>query len=553
VRTPTRRRGDLRGWRPDGSFALLVAICVAAGLFEWALVDVFDPTARPALAPQAAAVGPFAVFHDLRWIAVGHDSWPTFALEMAAMLLGRGALGALSVRLAWPAGRPRPSGRRLLWRGVGSTALAAVLLVPSASLLFGLAVVPVSWLFIAAVPLAVLVALVVHPVAVSARWWRQAVPVRALGWMLASFLALTAAGAAVAAWPTWAGALVSALTGVVNALAWVGVVHAVVDREPWRFPVPMVPVALVALVAVVIVGATLGFVHARPPRPAAGQGPSSGPGQPVLIVSGYGSTFGGGPASTLPGDFLQRRFSYRGLGSDGAPLPYGSTDTVKSLGTLDRMMAEQITALSARTGRRVDVVAESEGSLVAKTAILAHPQLPVQALVMASPLLAPGRTTYPQAGAPGWGLATGAVMNLIGRAFKSVSPVDLSPDSTFVASVDEEAPVLRDAMSCPLSGVRQLALLPLADATVTPPDAGQGLPEVVVASFHGGQLSDPADDRLVARFLHGRSVPGDRLLSDAFRAVTLASAAWQVPGGPGTPTPASCQSASEHLASLSGA
>ena len=525
---------------------------MAAGLFEWALVVVFDPSTKAALAPQAAAVAPFAVFHDLRWIAVGHDSWPTFVLETTGMLFGRGALAALSVRLAWPAGRPRPSGARLLWRGVASTALAAVLLIPSASLLFGLAVVPVSWLFIAAVPLAVLVALVVHPVAVSSRWWRHTVPVRALGWMLASFLALTAAGAAVAAWPDWAGALVVTAAGVFNALAWVGVVHAVVDREPWRVPVPVVPVALAGLVVLVIGGATLGFVHARPPLGSGGHGPSGGPGQPVLVVSGYGSTFDGGPTKVLPGDFLERRFSYRGLAPDGTPLPYRSADTVKSLGTLDRMMAEQTRALAASSGRPVDVVAESEGALVAKTALLAHPDLPVQALVMASPLLAPGRTTYPQAGAPGWGVATGAVMNLIGRAFQSVSPVDLSPNSTFVASVDERAPVLRDAMSCPLTGVRQLALLALADATVTPPEAGQGLEKVVIASFHGGQLSDPGNGRLVAQFLHGQPVRGARFLSGAYRAITLASAAWQVPGGPGTPTPESCGTAARVLAAASG-
>jgi hypothetical protein len=441
---------------------------------------------------------------------------------------------------------------RLLWRGVGSTALAAVLLIPSASLLFGLAVVPVSWLFIAAVPLAVLVALVVHPVAVSSRWWRHTVPVRALAWMLASFVALTAAGAAVADWPDWAGALVVIAAGVFNALAWVGVVHAVVDREPWRFPVPVVPVALAALVALVVGGATLGFVHARPPHPVVGHGPPSGPGQPVLVVSGYGSTYGGGPTTALPGDFVERRFSYRGLAPDGAPLPYSSVDTVKSLGTLDRMMTEQIDALASASGRRVDVVAESEGALIAKTALLARPDLPVQALVMASPLLAPGRTTYPQAGAPGWGVATGAVMNLIGRAFKSVSPIDLSPDNTFLASVDQRAPVLRDAMSCPLSGVHQLALLALADATVTPPDAGQGLPKVVIASFHGGQLADRSDDRLVAKFLHGRPVHGARYLAGAYRAITLASAAWQVPGGPGTPTPESCQADARVLAAASG-
>lgn len=520
-------------------------------LAEWALVSAFQPGTKATLAPQAGAVAPFGVFHDLRWIAVGHNSWPTLGAELAAMLLGRGVIGAVSIGLVWPEGRRRPSWSRLFWRGVASSAAAAVLLIPSASLLFGLAVVPVSWIFLAAVPLAVLVALIIHPVALAPRWWRQTVPLRAAGWMIGSFVVLSGAGALMASVPWWAGWLGALAAGVFNAWSWRAVVHAVVDREPWSFPVPVVPVSLAALIALVALGATFGFLGARhPSQPVTTTAPTLLGGQPVLVVSGYGSTYSGssGGNAALPGSFSERRFSYRGLGSHDQPVPYAATDTVKPLATLDRMMAAQIEALSADSGRPVDVVAESEGALVAKTTLLAEPSLPVKALVMASPLLVPGQTTYPQNTARGWGVGTSVLMRAIGAAFHSVSPVDLSPDNKFLASIDDQGSVLRDAASCPLAGVRQLAILPLADATVTPPGAASNLEQVVVVAFHGGILDQPAYVKVVAQFLEGERPAQDRLLSTADDAIRLASVAWQVPGGPGSTSPERCASAGSKLA-----
>jgi hypothetical protein len=527
-----------------------MALCGAVCLLEWALVSVFEPGARASLAPQAGAVAPFGVFHDLRWIAVGHNSWPSLGAELSAMVAGRALLGALAIRLVWPEGRRRPPWSRLLWRGVAASAMAAVLLVPSASLVFGLAVVPVSWLFLAAVPLAVLVALIIHPVALSPGWWRHTVPLRAVAWMLLTFVVLSAAGAVVAAVPWWAGALVALASGGFNALAWRGTVHAVVDRDPWRFPVPVIPASLAALVALVVLGATFGFMGARPSHRAAAASPPAHGGQPVLVVSGYGSSYRGSGTGTapLPGAFTERRFSYRGLAPDHQPLAYSAHDTVKPLSTLDRMMAEQIEALAGDTGRRVDVVAESEGALVAKTTLLAWPRLPVKALVMASPLLVPGQTTYPQDTTGGWGVGTSVLMGAIGSAFHSVSPVNLSPDNAFLASIDEQASVLRQAASCPLAGVRQLAILPLADATVTPPGAASRLDQVVVVAFHGGILGQPAYANVVAQFLDGHQPQKDRLLALADDAIRFASVAWQVPGGPGSSSPATCSAAGRRLA-----
>ena len=534
------------------SWVRLALLCAVLDASEFLLVRGVDPAGRATLAPQASAIFPFGVFHDLRWISVSHDSWLTFLAEVAGMLVVRGGLSALSVGLAWPETSPRPPATRLLVRGIVSTGLTAALLVPSVSLLFGLAVVPVSWLFLAAVPAALLLALILHPVGVARGWWRRSVPLRALGWVGLSFLVLSAAGAAMAVGPVWTGVAVAVASGLFDAWAWTGMVHAVVDRRPGRV-VPVVPVALVSLVAVVVVGTVVGFTHARTherPRVVVPSPPRGG--QPVLVVNGYGSTFDGTMATLIPGPFTERQFSYRGSAPGGAPLPYDAADTVKPIAELDRMLVQQVEAFARSSGRPVDVVAESEGSLIAKTALLARPGIPVASLVMASPLLEPGRVTYPRPGAAGWGVATRELMTLVSRAFQSVAPIDLSPDSSFLRSLDTQGPVLRTAMSCPLPGVRQLEVLPLADATVTPVELSAGIPTVVVSAFHGGLLGKAGVGRIVAAFLEHGTVPPAGLLAGVHYAIRLASAAWQVPDVRSAPSPAGCAAAGAELARRAG-
>ncbi len=526
-----------RSWRDMSPWWKLVALCVGANLAETALVMGFDHGASPELAPQASAIAPFGVFGDLRWISVYHESWPGLVVEVAAMLFVRGALTAYSVFLAWPAHVPSPSGRRLLSRGVFATALAAVLLAPSVVLLFSLATVPVSWLFLAAVPSALLVAFIAHPVGVSNDWWRRLFAPRALGWVLLAFLTLSLASAAMAVAPPVLWPVISGLTGLFNAWSWVGLVHVVVDRRPARYVVPAVPLATVALVGVVIGGTVLGFAHVRDVKAdasplgvaGASTGPPAGTGQPVLIVSGYGSSWDGRDRHPVPGNFLEEPFSYRGLSATAAPLPYTEMDTVRAVPKLDSMFLAQVWALYQRTGQRVDVVAESEGALVAKTALLAEPGSPVAMLVMASPLEDPGRVSYPTSGDKGWGVASDEGMRLLSEAFQRISPVDLSPNSPFLASILSEAPVLEKAVTCPISGIRQFALLPLADATVVPAAEKLSFPSVVLPAFHGGLIDNPSGEKVLSKVLSNRPVSEDQVLQLADEAISYAASGWQVP------------------------
>jgi hypothetical protein len=521
----------LDAWRAVPNWWKLVGLCMAANILEAGLVLGLDHGARPTLAPQASAVAPFGVFGDLRWVSVYHDSWLSLAGELVAMLLVRGALTAMSVALAWPAHLEGPTFRRLLPRGIFATALGAVLLAPSVVVLFSSATVPVSWLFFAAVPSALFVAVIAHPIGVTHDWWRRLIAIRAIGWVAFSFIALSLATAAMAVAPWYLWPVISAVCGLFNAWSWRGLVRVVVDRRPARFLVPAVPVATVALVGVVIGGTVIGFSHVHPARADASTlvPVSSGSGQPVLVVSGYGSTWDGSSRHPVPGDFMEVPFSYRGLDPAGEPLPYGAMDTVKALPELDQMLLAQVTALFTRTGRLVDVVAESEGALVAKTALLSDPASPVATLVMASPLEDPGRVFYPVSGDNGWGVADDEAMRLLSDAFQGVAPVDLSPGNPFLASLDGEAPVLEKAMSCPIAGTRQFALLPLADATVVPVTEKLAFPSVVLPAFHGGLIESPTGEKVLSKVLLDQPVTDNHLLQLADQAISDAAAAWQVP------------------------
>jgi len=540
ARRPSGARGPwgaALGWarrRPLPHWPALAGLCIGLNVLETALVAGFDGDAHPDLAPQASAIAPFGVFGDMRWISVYQYSWWALAGELAAMVAFRGAVTALSIGLAWPANVPRPPALRLLLRGWCATALTAVLLVPSVALLFGLAAVPVSWLFLAAVPLALLIALVVHPAAVSGEWWRRFFSVRALGWVVFAFATLTVSSATIAMSPVALWPLEAALSGLFNAWSWFGVVHAVVDRKPARHLVPVPALALAALAGGVIGGTVAGFrVASKSPartfEPLA-TAPLATTGRPaLLIVSGYGSHWDGAVDHPVPGDFVEEPFSYKGLGANGQPLPYSGRDTAKPLTELDRMLLAQVAALHKRTGDSVDVVSESEGALVAKTALLAKPSPFVATLVMASPLESPGRVWYPTNGNQGWGVASKAAMQLISDAFQGVAPIELSPDSPLLASLDHHAPLLKVAMACPIPKVRQFALLPLADATVTPAAYSLPFPSVVLPDFHGGLLETPAGAKVVAQVLTHRHVSDDRMLSLADQAISYASSAWQVP------------------------
>lgn len=541
VANPERPATAMRRW-------LLPAVCAGANLLEAALVLAFAPRADLSLAPQASSIGPFGVFHDLRWMSVYGNSWWSTA-EIAGVLGLRALLMAACVRWAWPAPGhdsvaavpvpARPSWLRLWGRGAAASAMLTMFLWPSVAVLFASAVVPVSWLFIAAVPAAVFVAVLVQPVAVRTGWWRRALPLRAIGWALLSFLVATVAGllASASASVPEAALAIAVLAGLFNAWAWQGTVRAVVQPAHADRIRPVVPVALAALVGGVVGGTLAGFSQARQTafeatRAQEGHPSVSGTGPPVLIIGGYGSSWTGVEDHPVPGAWDETHFSYRGAGTDGRPLPYNGVDTVKPLKTLVRLLAAQVADLAQGKQRPVSLVAESEGAIVAEAYLHSTPEAPVSRAILLSPLLSSGGVTYPAGGSGGWGQAGEWGMAALGGAFQSSAPIDLSPQNHFLRSIVAEAPLVRRLDSCPVHGVHQVGLLSLADAVGVPPHLRPAFQTIVLPFFHGGMLKRASVDRTVGRLLADGPVRGDPLMSALASAVSWAASSWQVPALP---------------------
>ena len=493
------------------------------------------------IAPQASAPAPFDVFHDLRWLLVYHRSWVGLTLEAAAFIVFRTAVTAFMVRAAWPEDVDVPGLRQTLRSSAAFVVTAAVLLSPWVALLFGMAVVSISWLFFIAVPGALAVMVLVHHGAVERGWWRHMPPLRTVGWVALSFLVLSIDGALLSVSPPAFRIPIAAFGGLFNAWAWFGIVHAVAGRPTPRF-IPA-PLGLVAVVVVVVGGAAIGFevVTSRARLSHAAhvmtvKKPANG--KPVLIVSGFGTHWDGSETRRLPGAFDEQRFSYSGVDDGGRPLPYGENDTHRSLAQLVRAMGAQVDAFHAATGRPVSIVAESEGSLVAKVYLAATPTAPVNELVMLSPLVSPARVYYPPGGHEGWGVAAGVELKGLTGVVKAISPIDLTPDTPLLRSIADNAPAVRELLSCPLPGVDQLALFPLADAVASPHPTAIGIPATVVPAFHGGLLSSGAVHKTIALRLDGGALPQYDIWSSVERVVRVASSAWQVPPLPLSLNPA---------------
>ncbi|HTT87506.1 MAG TPA: hypothetical protein VMF60_09075 [Acidimicrobiales bacterium] len=127
-------------------------------------------------------------------------------------------------------------------------------------------------------------------------------------------------------------------------------------------------------------------------------------------------------------------------------------------------------------------------------------------------------------------MVTRQALTALASAFGRAAPIDLSPENPFLVSVDEAPASVRFGVDCPLSGVRQVARLPLADALTAPVDTGLDFPTDVVPSFHGGLVSIGADRELVSRALRGGTVPDGGLWRAAYDAISWAASAWAAPG-----------------------
>jgi hypothetical protein len=575
---PRPQHAPAAGVGPDRFLRHRALIGLSAGftMAEAGLLVLAAPAAV-SLAPQVTALPPLAVFHDLRWLFGYNRSWLGFAAVMTVLVVGRSALDTALVRLAWPRGMRPP---RLLGTFSASlvfTLLAGLLLVPVVTLVFGVAVLPFSWPFLAALPVMLFIALPLSHGGVRPGWWRRLPPLRGAGWALACFAEYSALGILLPRLPLAGVLAVTGLAGVVNARAWHSL--ATVMARPARARhhpligwVPVAPVAAVAVFAVAIGTTRLIFDAASvPPRAgladasaasagfaaAAGRAGAGGAGAggagaggagaggaggavaapvghgrraPVLVIGGFGSSCchtGHGLQRAVP-DMLVQQFSYLGLNAAGRPMPQGPAASDMPLSELGDRIAIQVWQLHRQTGRPVDLVAESEGTLGIYAMLARHPDVPVGSIALLSPIVAPGQVSFPQGGRQGQGIAAGYALSVLDRLVGEMSPFGAAGAERLIDSVSRVGARYWAGVADHRTPVRWLAVVPLADALTMP---ACSLPSNVlfVPAFHGGLLGDQPVLGMVRDFLDGRTVSGGQSLREAAELMSSAAAVWRMP------------------------
>jgi hypothetical protein len=257
---------------------------------------------------------------------------------------------------------------------------------------------------------------------------------------------------------------------------------------------------------------------------------------PVLEIAGFGSsccTRSSALSALSPGGMV-RQFSYRGLTPAGQPRPYGRAASDLPLAELGDRIAEQVRWLHLQTGRPVNIVAESEGTLGVYAMLALYPHQPLGSVVLLSPILTPGQVSYSEAGrgrVPGYALR--AVVSFIG----SLSPYGASGATELIGSVNRSGARYLGAAVEQVRRhlIRTLAVIPLADAVTLPACA---LPRgaIVVPAWHGALSGDGQVQRIIREFLAGRTVRPRAGMQEAAETVAAAATAWRIPE-PADPSP----------------
>ena len=535
----------------------LIALSAGAVMLEAALLCWIAPSAR-SLAGQLTAVPPLAVFHDLRWLYGYNRPWYDFALLLAGVIVVRSALNAALIRLAWPAGLPKPPPWVAFRSAATLTMTSCLLLSPTVSLTVGVAILPFSWPFLASLVAMLLVSLPLSHGGIVSSWWRTLPAAGAVYWLLADFALLSVVAAVIGTLPLWAAVPVSGLAGVANARAWFGLVGMAarkparqpLPRWPW-LPVPLAPIATVVVIALVIGLTRLAFVlgsegnrmnvaaASLQPSPAAG---TSGQAvasvasrpvatghasrDPVLEIRGFGSTCCASARSlqSLAPGALVEQFSYLGMNKAGWPLPHGSAASNLPLAKLGDRIAAQVGRLHEETGRPVDILAESEGTLGVDAMLATHPGLPLGSMVMMSPIVAPGRAGY-SGSRPG--LIPADELRALVWFVGGLSPFGSAGAQTLITSVDRVGARFA-ASAAQHRSLRWMLLVPLADA-VTLPVCPLPQDVFVVPALHGDLTGAPGVKKTVRSFFaHQRVREPDQYKATA-ELVAAAAAAWRMP------------------------
>ncbi len=570
----------------------LIAFAAGGAMAEVILLSFLAPSARP-LAPQVTALPPLAAYHDLRWLFAFNQSWPGFTGALVLLVVARSAVDAVLVMLAWPRETdpdiPRPRFLPSLLSCAVLTVLVGLVMSPVVTLMFGVALLPFSWPYLAAVPILLGTAVALSQGGVGQAWWRRLPPARTAAWVITTFGVLSLASVLMTHLDTPGIVAVAGLAGIVDARAWYGLTAAaargVAERPPhpwqwraalWRIRralrsrtnwVPVAPLAAVMVLALVVGMARLAFTgtvsfasgtgdvaagavagqsgdgHAVTGTGAGDTGTASTSGSArsgasakvsgaVLVVAGFGSTccHSANALRAAEPHMLVRQFSYLGLNAAGQPIPYGRGGDL-SIQVLGDRMAAQVDKLYQQARTPVDIVAESEGTLGVYAMLARHPHVPIGSVVLLSPIVEPGQLGQGVDTVPGAALTT--LNDLVG----GMSPYGRSGAQALIESVSEVgasyfATVSRD------TGRPWLAVVPLADA-VTLPACPWPRNVIFVDAFHGGLLGDRSVQQMVEAFLASGKVPdsdladlagGDqRDLRSAAQLIAAAAAAWRMP------------------------
>ena len=559
----------------------LIAFAAGGAMAETLALSFLAPYARP-LAPQVTALPPLAVYHDLRWLFAFNQSWLGFTGVLVLLVLARSAVDAVLVRLAWPRapGRdvpaaPRPRFLASVVSCAVLTVLVALVMSPVVTLMFGVALLPFSWPYLAAVPILLGTAVALSQGGVGQAWWRRLPPLGTAAWLIATFGVLSLASVLMAHLDTAGMVAVAGLAGVVNARAWYGLTTAAVRRSverpphPWYWRaalqrirwalhdrtswVPLAPLAAVMVLALAVGLTRLAFTGTvrfadgtgdsaaaalaagtesgglpvpGSPGPGAGGVAASGPHGALLVVGGFGSSCCHEADALRAADpgMLVRQFSYLGLDAAGQPAPYGPAAGDLPIQVLGDRMAAQLEKLYQQARTPVDVVAESEGTLGVYAMLARHPHLPVGSLVLLSPIVEPGQAGQAANTVPGDLLDT--LNNLVG----GMSRYGSSGARELIDSVSEVGASYFAMVSHDQSR-HWLAVVPLADA-VTLPACPWPQNMIFVDAFHGGLLGDASVRQMIVTFLAGGGMNADssqRHLRTEAQLIAAAATAWRMP------------------------